>query len=256
MFATVWEEFGFRGASVLLGLVLGAAIARVVHVWRRHVERRRIRTGDARDTVVIAHHVVERSADGSKPAALRIRSLGQAQLDRVVPNGHLAGVLLHRARHVTPRHTLICMDGAEGSYLLETLTNFVCDRVSNRGFAHDLYVMAPCCEPSGLAHHQPITILLIAARDLLLFEDWATCRDVAAEHRSDGARVLTLMELARRYRDEQAHLQQLRAKGDTTRYAETMYVLDLALDRQTAAIPTRPIPWLRFEGVLKEMGLA
>ena len=30
-----------------------------------------------------------------------------------------------------PRDTLISMEGAEGSYLLETLTNFVCDRVAN-----------------------------------------------------------------------------------------------------------------------------
>lgn len=256
MFATIWEEAGGRGASVVFGMVLGGLIARAIHVWRRRVERNRILCGDARDTVVIAQHIVEKSADGKRPTALRIRSLGQGQLDRVVPNGHLASVLLGRANHVTPRHTLISMDGAEGSYLLETLTNFVCDRTANRGFDHDLYVMAPCCEPAGLAQHQPITILLIAAADLALFGDWATCRDVATEHRSDGCRVLTLMEMARRFRLEQSQLRDLRAKGENTRYVETMYLLDLALDTRASAIPTRPIPWLRFEPVLKEMGLA
>ena len=63
--------------------------------------------------------------------------------------------------------------------MLETLTNFVCDRVANAPFEHDLYVMAPCCEPMGMAEHQPITILLIAVSDLALFEAWphaATCR--------------------------------------------------------------------------------
>ena len=76
----------------------------------------------------------------------------------------------------------ISMEGAEGSYLLETLTNFVCDRVANGPFGHDLYVMAPCCEPAGLAVHQPITILLISVADLALFRSWPACRGVRVEH--------------------------------------------------------------------------
>src|SRR5208282_6595533 len=98
-----------------------------------------------------------------------------------VPNGHLATELLRRAFRVTPLDTLISMAGAEGSYLLETLTNFVCDRVANAPFQHDLYVMAPCCEPAGLAEHQPITIVLIAVKDLALFANWQNCREIQIE---------------------------------------------------------------------------
>jgi hypothetical protein len=147
------------------------------------------------------------------------------------------------------------MEGAEGSYLLETLTNFVCDRTANAPFEHDLYVMAPCCEPAGLAEYQPITIILVAAADLQLFEDWAACRGVEVEHGIDGARILTLRELARRFRQEQAELARLRQAGQRTRFVETMYVLDLALDKRSAPLPTKAIPWGRFEAVLKEMNL-
>ena len=147
------------------------------------------------------------------PAALRIRALGQSELSRVVPNGHLAAEFLDRAWAVTARHTMISMEGAEGSYLLETLTGFVGDRVGNQGFEHDLYVMAPCCEPRELAHHQPIVIILIAASDLALFASWPICRETQVEHGSDGARVLTLMEMARRHREEQARLAELREGG-------------------------------------------
>jgi hypothetical protein len=259
----VLQELGSRGPSVLLGLILGAIVAWLLQRWKRLRERRRVMRGDARDTVVIAHHVVETvpvaAAEGGRagiaPRALRIRSLGQAELDRVVPNGHLAAVLLRRAFEVTPRDTLISMDGAEGSYLLETLTNFVCDRVANGPFDHDLYVMAPCCEPAGLAVHQPITILLIAVADLELFEQWPACREVEVEHGTDGARVLTLMDLARRYRKEQAELDRRRKAGERTRYLETMYVLDLALDKRSAPVPTKPVPWGRFEALLKDMNL-
>ena len=40
-----------------------------------------------------------------------------------------------------------------------------------------------------------------------------------------------------------------------TMHVETMYVLDLALDKRTAAIPTKAIPWGRFEAVLKKLNL-
>jgi hypothetical protein len=251
------QELKGRGLGVLLGLLIGGIIAWFFARWRRFRERRSVLCGDARDTVVLNLHVVESAQTpvGRVPTALRIRSMGQAEIHRVVPNGHLAVILSRRAFAVTPRDTLISMDGPEGSFLLETLTNFVCDRVANGPFDHDLYVMAPCCEPAALAEHQPITILLIRVADLALFEDWPACRNVGVEHGSDGARVLTLMEMARRFRSEQDKIAALRAAGQRTTHVETMYVLDLSLDRRTAAIPVKPIPWGRYERVLKEMNL-
>jgi hypothetical protein len=254
MFADFLQDLGSRGISVLLGLVIGSLITAVVAYVRRHRQRMSILCGDARDTIVINHHLVERDDEG-KPGVMRIRSLGQAELDRVVPNGHLAHVLLRRAFQVTPHDTLISMEGAEGSYLLETLTNFVCDRTAGGTFDHDLYVMAPCCEPAGLAEHQPVTILLISVADLALFEDWPTCRGVKVEHGTDGARLLSLREMAVRFRHEQAELARRKQAGQRTRYVETMYILDLALDKRSVAIPTQPVPWGRFETVLKEMNL-
>jgi hypothetical protein len=258
MYATFAEELGGRGISVVFGLVIGSSITGVVAWVRRQRQRHSILCGDARDTVVINHHIVEPtiSPDGEKgPGTLRIRSLGQAELDRVVPNGHLAHVLLRRAHEVTPHDTLISMDGPEGSYLLETLTNFVCDRTAGGGFDRDLYVMAPCCEPAGLAEHQPVTILLVALADLPLFADWPACRGVQVEHGTDGARLLTLREMAHRFQKEQAELVRLRRAGQRTRYVETMYILDLALDKRSVDIPTQAVPWGRFESVLKELNL-
>src|SRR5262245_48719643 len=257
MVADIFQELGGHGAHTVLGLLIGALVTWLIGRYRRMQQRRSILRGDARDTVVIQQHLVESAGDGParRPASLRMRSLGQGELNRVVPNGHLAAELLRRAFHVTARDTLISMEGPEGSYLLETLTNFVCDRVANHPFDHDLYVMAPCCEPAGLAEHQPITILLISVADLTLFAEWSICRDVLVEHGADGMRLLTLMELARRYRSEQAELARLRQAGQRTRHVETMYILDLALDQRTAAIPAKPVPWGRFEPQLKEMNL-
>lgn len=255
--ADILSEFGTRGGTALLGLLVGSLVTWLITRWKRHLQRRSVLRGDARDTVVLQQHVIqkEKNEGQGERTVLRIRSLGQGILNHVIPNGHLASVLLHRAWAVTPRNTLISMEGAEGSYLLETLTNFVCDRAANAPFAHDLYVMAPCCEPSELSQHQPITILLISMADLVLFESWVTCRDLFVEHGSDGARILTLIELAHRFKEEQATLDRLRREGKRTTFVETIYILDLALDRQTAAVPIKKVPWGRFESVLKQLNL-
>src|SRR5687768_3965817 len=119
MFGNVFNELGGRGLSAVIGLFLGGLIALFFAHWRRRCERHSIEKGDARDTVVIEHHLIERTTetlpDGSKlvkPGVMRIRAVGQSELCRVVPNGHLARGLLHRAFQVTPRHTLISMEGA------------------------------------------------------------------------------------------------------------------------------------------------
>ncbi len=255
------NELSGRGAAALLGVTAGALGAWLLARWRRAQDRRRILSGDARETVVINHHLVETvevpTPNGTKkvPTVLRIRTLGQGELAHVVPNRHLAAHLLERARQVTAHDTLISMHDAEGSYLLETLTSFVCDRAGNGPFEHDLYVMAPCCEPQELAHHQPITIILISAADLALFASWSVCRKIQAEHGSDGARILALMAMAERFKAEQQHLAELRHKGESTRFVETMYILDLALDRRVAPLAAKPVPWARFEGVLQQLGL-
>ena len=264
----MWEffvrEFSGRGAATLLAFFLGGLASWALGRWRRMRQRQSILRGDARDTIVIEHHIVELAEAPDPehpgrirqvPSALRIRALGQEELSRVIPNDHLATEFRNRAWRTTAQQTLISMESSEGSFLLETLAGFVGDRVGNHGFEHDLYVMAPCCEPRELAHYQPIVILLIAAHDLILFDSWPACKRIQVEHASDGARVLTLIELARRYREEQAQIAQLRESGTRTLFVETMYLLDLALDRRTCPIPTKPVPWGRFEDVLKGMGL-
>jgi hypothetical protein len=257
------DELSRHGLLALIGMICGGILTWIGTRWKRRKERLSILRGDARDTIVIQQHIVTvaeaPNPDGpgvkKVPGVLRVRPLGQSELSRVVPNGHLAAVLSRRAFRVTPKDTLISMEGAEGSFLLETLMNFVFDRVANAPFEHELYAMAPCCEPAGMAVHQPITILLIPVASLALFENWADCRSVQVEHGTAGMRILTLMQLARRFRTEQERLAVLRREGKRTLYEETIYTLDLCLDQRAATVPLKSVPWGRFEDVLKQLNL-
>ena len=261
MLMNLLHEVSGKSLGVLIGMLLGGLITALIARRRRMKDRQLILDGDARDTVVIHHHIVESAhvidSSGAKRTVkvLRVRTLGQSELSRVVPNGHLAGILLQRAHEVTPQDTLISMAGAEGSYLLETMTNFVCDRVSNGQFPHDVYVMTACCEPVEMSHHQPITILLARKDDLPLFENWPLARNIHVEHGSDGPRILSLMEMAKRFHDEQDRIHKLRAVGKRTAFVETMYILDLSLDQRCADLPVKPVPWSRYTSVLAKLKL-
>ena len=118
MMTGLFDELSRHGLMAVIGAVIGAIVTWFAARWRRHKERLSILRGDARDTIVIQQHIVT-AADGPGgkrvPKTLRIRPLGQSELSRVVPNGHLAGELSRRAFRVTPKDTLISMDGAEGS---------------------------------------------------------------------------------------------------------------------------------------------
>jgi len=107
----------------------------------------------------------------------------------------------------------------------------------------------------GTRLYEPTDIILIRVKDLALFENWPACREVLAEHGQDGVRILTLMELANRFRMEREKIAALRQAGKRTLYMETMFILDLALDHRSAAIPLKKVPWGRFEAVLKQMNL-
>jgi hypothetical protein len=63
------------------------------------------------------------------------------------------------------------------------------------------------------------------------------------------------MEMARRYKTQREAITAARRDGRRTRYMESMYLLDLPLDQRTAPIPTKPVPWGRFEDILKKMNL-
>jgi len=100
-----------------------------------------------------------------------------------------------------------------------------------------------------------VRVLLSRREDVARFCDWDNCASIEVEHASHGERVLTLMEMAAEYDRQAGVIASRRAAGRPSNYEETMYILDLGLDTQCADLPTKPVPWDRFESTLKQHGI-
>jgi hypothetical protein len=239
--------------GVLLGLTVGTIVAWLTGRWRLSRAKRRLLAGDAGDTLVIEFQMVEQLAEGGY--CLRRRYLGMSPVANVIQNPHLLMEFRKRAEEAGRSGWFISMEGAKGTYLLECLAGFVGDRLGNSPLDHDLYVMVPCRDPHQLSHYKSLSVILISKKDLEMFLSWQTVERIQTERSTDAVRLLTLMELANRWQKEQKLISEHRVEGKSTRHLETMFLLDLGINRRSAGIPTRPVPWGRYLQELSARGL-
>jgi hypothetical protein len=242
--------------QVISGIVftlVGVIVGWFLGYWRRHRMKKQVAGGDIRELLIIEQILVKEQSDGR--TTLRIRSLGSAPLTTVLTNPVAHDAFVRRSKATKPTNTLIDMQDKTGSYLLHLLQPWVCGMARIGPYAHDLWIMAPVCEPGQLSHFQSTTVVLIRQADLKRFLDWEFCKHIYVEHGSDGARVLTLWYMAREMEKQIADLKRLRAEGKPTKFVETMYQLDIGLDLEEYPLPTKPVPWLRFASILKDLGL-
>jgi len=234
---------------------LGVVAGRLWGMWRRYRQIKMAERGESQEVVSIEKILLDRRADGT--VVLRIRSCGREPIETVFPNSAARDEFQARAGATTTARPLVSMDGKMGSYLLQELAIWVCGQLRERNFRHDVWVMAPVYERGALylGGHFLSTVLMIRRDDLLRFRDWEGCAEIEVEHASHGERVLTLMSMAAEYERQAAAIASRRAAGRRSNYEETMYILDLGLDVQSADLPAKPVPWKRFEPTLEKLGI-
>src|SRR5262249_28730124 len=85
---------------------------------------------------------------------MRIRALGSAPLASVLTNPVAHDTFLRRTAHTKPTNPLIDMRDQMGSYLLHLLQPWVCGMARIGAYPHDIWIMAPVCEPAPPQHLQ------------------------------------------------------------------------------------------------------
>ena len=115
--------------------------------------------------------------------------------------------------------------------------------------------MAAVCEPASFGGHRSSTVILIRRDDLAKFREWPICREIMVEHGGHGERILTLLGVADEFDRQAEAVAKRQAEGRRPNFEETMYLLDLALDHRVIDLPSKPVPWSRFEASLKARGL-
>jgi hypothetical protein len=237
------------GAFFILGVVAG----RLWGMWRRYRQKQTAERGVSEDVVTIEKILLDRREDGSQ--VMRIRSCGRDPMETVFPNQAARDEFQARTSATTAARPLVSMDGKMGSYLLQELAIWVCGQLRERGFRHDVWVMAPVYERGALyiGGHFLSTVMLIRRDDLLRFRDWDDCAAIEVEHASHGERILTLMNMAAEYERQEAAIASRRAAGRPANYEETMYLLDLGLDTKCADLPSKSVPWKRFQSTLEKL---
>jgi hypothetical protein len=246
-----------RILATSLFFVLGVVAGRLWAMWRRHRQLKMAERGESEDVVTIEKILLDRRPDGTE--VLRIRSSGRDPVETVFPNAAARDEFQARAAATTPASPLVSMEGKMGSYLLQELAIWVCGQLRERDFHHDVWVMAPAYERGALylggGGHFLSTVLLIRRDDLMRFRDWENCAEIQVEHASHGERVLTLFAMAAEYERQATAVAERRNAGRRANYEETMYLLDLGLDTETADLPAKAVPWQRFEATLEELGI-
>ena len=188
------------GAFFILGVVAGQLWA----MWRRHRQKQIALRGVSEDVVTIEKILLDRRDDGTQ--VMRIRSCGRDPMETVFPNQAARDDFQSRTATTTMARPLVSMDGKMGSYLLQELAIWVCGQLRERGFRHDVWVMAPVYERGALylGGHFLSTVILIRREDLLQFRDWDDCTAIEVEHASHGERILTLMAMAAEFEGQEA----------------------------------------------------
>lgn len=267
MFQTLWEVAHRESIGVVIG-----ATAALVTTWfaayrRRRREMSEINRGQQFQQLEFAYAFVTSNGEGQR--RLAVRMIGCLPLKTFVAKDaireHLLGLTRDSAEDEV--NSVIPMDGKLGSFVLRELHGHLRTLVRETGDRREWWVMVPILETYRPLHYVAPTVLLIRKADLAIFQSFESCRDLLVHHGSDAAKILTLMEVSRKYDAQRERLATARASGASTQYLEEMWLLDLCLSTDvieptphevaTGALkPFRPAPWDRFSATLDTLKLA
>ena len=253
-----------------IGFLIGASFALIaagVATWRRQRrELREINQGHQFQQLEFAYAFVTTDRNGQRRFVVRM--IGCLPLKVFVAKDAIRSHLLGLTRESADDelNSVISMEGKVGSFVLRELHGHLRTLLEEKGPKREWWLMVPILETYRPLQYVAPTVLLVRKSDLPIFASFDSCKDLLVHHGSDAAKILTLMEVYRKFKDQEHRLAQARAEGQSTQYLEEMWLLDLCLSaemlepttEEVAAGTLKPFripPWNRFASTLKQLGL-
>lgn len=253
-----------------IGFLIGASFALIaagVATWRRRRrELREINQGHQFQQLEFAYAFVTTDRNGQRRFVVRM--IGCLPLKVFVAKDAIRSHLLGLTRESADDelNSVISMEGKVGSFVLRELHGHLRTLLQEKGLKREWWLMVPILETYRPLQYVAPTVMLVRKSDLPIFASFDACKDLLVHHGSDAAKILTLMEVYRKFKEQEQRLAQARAEGQSTQYLEEMWLLDLCLStemlepttEEVAAGTLKPFripPWNRFASTLHELGL-
>jgi hypothetical protein len=263
----------FVGEKLFEGLL--QAIAVVVIGWLVVYRQWRQLTQGRSDQVVFSANLLTpiggpTGADG--PSAdgrylLQLRTvLPPRTIDQLLDNVALRRVMRGLAEQATMVDPVLATEGTAGFEIVNDVTNSVAGSLASSPFPRETWLLAVTCEDRKVVRKCCIRVLLIRRDDLDRLASWDWCRDhVQVEEWYHFWRIVTLHQIAVRYRQEQARQEQARGQDirqnllplvDSQAQHPRIRALSLGINTQEPVIkPPQAVDWERYLPQVAEMGL-
>jgi hypothetical protein len=208
----------FIGNRLLEGVF--QAIAVVVIGWLvLYRQWRQLTQGRSDQVVFSANLLTPLVASSSESSAvdryvLQLRTvLPPRTVDQILDNVALRRMLRNLAEQATVVDPILATEGTAGFEIVNDLVNSVSGSLASAPFRREQWLLAVTCEDRKVVRKCCIRVLLIRRSDLERMASWDWCREhVLVEVWYHYWRIVTLHQIALRFRDEQERQQQTRAQ--------------------------------------------
>lgn len=252
----------FLGEKLFEGLL--QAIAVVVIGWLVVYRQFRQLTQGRSDQVVFSANLLT-PVDGRYLLQLRT-VLPPRTIDQLLDNVALRRQMRQLAERATVLDPVLATEGMAGFEIVNDVVNSVAGGLASSPYPRETWLLAATCEDRKVVRKCCIRVLLIRRDDIEHLSSWEWCRDqVLVEEWYHFWRIITLHQIAVRFREEQARQEQARGQDirqnllpmvDSQAHHPRVRPLSLGLNTQEPVIrPPQAVDWDRYLPQVAAVGL-
>jgi hypothetical protein len=204
---------------------------------------------------------------GAGQYVLQLRTvLPPRTIDQLLDNVALRRVMRSLAEQATLVEPILATEGTAGFEIVNDVVNSVAGSLASSPLPRETWLLAVTCEDRKVVRKCCIRVLLVRRDDLERLASWDWCRDhVLVEEWYHFWRIVTLHQIALRYRQEQVRHEQGRGQDiqqnrlplvDSQAYHPRVRALSLGINAQEPLIKLpQAVDWERVLPQIAAMGL-